>query len=135
MSRRRLIDTNIIVRYLVQDHPRHAKIANRLFEACDRQEVVLIILPAVLAECVFLLQSFYQQPRSDIAEVLTNLIKIRGVEIADLSTHLDALRRYANSNLHFVDCLLAAHAVGSQLPLASFDAGFQKMKDVTIDLD
>ncbi len=60
MSRRRLIDTNIIIRYLVQDHPRHAKVANKLFEACDRQEVVLVILPAVLADCVFLLQSFYR---------------------------------------------------------------------------
>lgn len=135
MSRRRLIDTNVIIRYLVQDHPRHAKVANKLFEACDRQEVVLVILPAVLAECVFLLQSFYQQARPDIADVLTNLIKIRGVDIIELSIHLDALHRYAISNLHFVDCLLAAHAAGNQLPLASFDAGFQKMKDVVIQLD
>lgn len=135
MSRRRLIDTNVIIRYLVQDHPRHAKVANKLFEACDRQEVVLVVLPAVLAECVFLLQSFYQQTRPDIADVLTNLIKIRGVEITELSIHVDALHRYANTNLHFVDCLLAAHAADNQLPLASFDAGFQKMKDVVIQLD
>ena len=134
MGRRRLIDTNVIVRYLVQDHPRHAKAANKLFEACDRQELTLVVLPVVLAECVFLLQSFYRQSRKDIAEVLSNLIKIRGVEISELTIHLDALHRYARSNLHFVDCLLAAHAASNQLPVATFDADFKKMSDVIVDL-
>jgi predicted nucleic acid-binding protein len=57
-SKRRLVDTNLIVRYLVQDHERHAKAARKLFEACDRGEVVMVVLPAVLAECVFVLESF-----------------------------------------------------------------------------
>jgi len=30
----RLIDTNLIIRYLVQDHARHAKAAGKLFDAC-----------------------------------------------------------------------------------------------------
>lgn len=58
MSKRRLVDTNLIVRHLVQDHERHAKVAGRLFDACDRGEVVIVVLPAVLAECVFVLDSF-----------------------------------------------------------------------------
>ncbi|MBL8821728.1 MAG: PIN domain-containing protein [Planctomycetia bacterium] len=134
MSQRRLVDTNVIVRYLVQDHPRHAKVANQLFEACDRQELVLVILPAVLAECVFLLQSFYQCSRRDIAEVLSQLIKTRGVEISELPVNLDALSRYSQSNLHFVDCLIAAHAASNQLPVATFDTDFKKMKDVIVEI-
>ena len=59
MSKRRLVDTNLIVRYLVQDHPRHAETAGKLFQACDRGDVVLEVLPVVLAECVFVLESFY----------------------------------------------------------------------------
>ena len=53
MTKRRLIDTNLIVRHLVQDHEKQARIAGKLFEACDRGEIILVILPAVLAECVF----------------------------------------------------------------------------------
>ena len=55
MSKRRLVDTNLIVRYLVQDHEKHAKAAGKLFDACDRGDVVIVVLPAVLAECVFVL--------------------------------------------------------------------------------
>ena len=51
--KRRLVDTNLIVRYLVQDHEKHVKAAGRLFDACDRGEVLIVVLPAVLAECVF----------------------------------------------------------------------------------
>jgi predicted nucleic acid-binding protein len=57
VSKKRLIDTNLVVRYLVQDHEKHAKAAGRLFEACDRGDVVIVVLPAVLAECVLVLAS------------------------------------------------------------------------------
>jgi len=63
ISKRKLVDTNLIVRYLVQDHERHAKAAGKLFDACDRGEVVILVLPTVLAECVFVLESFYEHPQ------------------------------------------------------------------------
>ncbi len=46
MSKRRLVDTNLIVRYLVQDHEKHAKAAERLFDACDRGDLVIVVLPS-----------------------------------------------------------------------------------------
>jgi predicted nucleic acid-binding protein len=73
VSKRRLIDTNLIVRYLVQDHEKHARAAEKLFDACDRGELILVILPAVLAECVFVLDSFYGRPRADISSALATL--------------------------------------------------------------
>src|SRR5579862_8375169 len=101
MSERRLIDTNLIVRHFVQDQERHAKIAGRLFEACDRGEITLVLLPAVVAECVFVLESFYEQSRADIAGTLAALIGSPGIELADRAVHLDALRRFGRSKLHF----------------------------------
>ena len=76
MSKQRLIDTNLIVRYLVQDHDKHARAAGRLFDACDRGDVVIVVLSVVLAECVFVLESFYRHPRTDIASALGRLISI-----------------------------------------------------------
>src|ERR1700735_4788278 len=103
MSQRRLIDTNLIVRHLTQDHAKHAAIAGKLFAACDRGELTLVILPSVLAECVFVLESFYKHPRAEIGRTLAMLIDSPGIEIADLPIHLDALRRYQPTKLHFVD--------------------------------
>ncbi len=135
MSSRRLIDTNLIVRYLVQDHKTHARAAEKLFAACDRGDMVLVVLPAVLAECVFVLESFYQHARADISSVLAKLISSPGVEISDAPVHLDALERYRKTRLHFVDCLIAAAAAAENIPIASFDKAFRKFADVHVLFD
>ena len=135
MSKRRLVDTNLIVRYLVQDHERHAKAAARLFDACDRGEVVIVVLPCVLAECVFVLESFYHHSRGDIASALSRLISSPGVEIPDVAIHLDALDRYRSTKIHFVDCAIAATAVAEEIPVASFDQDFRKFGDVRLEIE
>lgn len=133
MSKRRLVDTNLIVRYLVQDHEKHAKAAGRLFDACDRGGVVIVVLPAVLAECVFVLESFYEHSRGDIASALGSLISSPGVEIGDAAIHLDALDRYRKTKIHFVDCLIAATAATENMPVVSFDQDFRKFADVRVE--
>lgn len=130
MSKRRIVDTNLIVRYLVQDHEKHAKAAGRLFEACDRGESVMVVLPEVLAECVFVLESFYGHPRRRIASALGTLISSPGVEINTEAIHLDALERYRATKAHFVDCVIAATASAENTPVASFDQDFRKFADV-----
>lgn len=132
MSQRRFVDTNLIVRYLVQDHEKHARAAGKLFEACDRGDLVIVVLPAVLAECVFVLESFYEHPRGDIASVLGTLISSRGVEISGAAIHLDALERYRETKVHFVDCLIAAAAKAEDTPVATFDQDFRKFADVRV---
>jgi predicted nucleic-acid-binding protein len=134
VSKRRLVDSNLIVRYLVQDHEKHAKTAGKLFDACDRGAVVIVVLPAVLAECVFVLESFYEHPRGDIASALGRLISSPGVEI-DAAIHLDALDRYRKTKVHFVDCLIAATAATEDMPVASFDQDFRKFTDVRVETE
>jgi predicted nucleic acid-binding protein len=135
VSKRRLVDTNLIIRYLVQDHEKHAKAAGKLFDACDRGDVVIVTLPAVLAECVFVLESFYEHPRGDIASALGRLISSPGVEISAVATHIDALDRYRKTKIHFVDCLIAATAATENMPVASFDQDFRKFTDVRVETD
>ena len=135
MSKRRLVDTNLIVRYLVQDHEKHAKAAGRLFDACDRGDVVIVVLPGVLAECVFVLESFYEHPRGDIASALGRLISSPCVEIDGAAIHMDALDRYRKTRVHFVDCLIAATAATENMPVASFDQDFRKFTDVRVETE
>ena len=135
MSKRRLVDTNLIIRHLVQDHPGHAKVAARLVEACDRGNLILVVLPAVVAECVFVLESFYEHPRADIARVMSALLSSPGIELADLVIHIDALKRYGETRAHFVDCTIAATAAALALPVATLDSDFRKFPDVTVDLN
>jgi predicted nucleic-acid-binding protein len=134
VSKRRLVDTSLIVRYLVQDHEKHAKAAGRLFDACDRGDVVIVVLPAVLAECVFVLESFYEHSRGDIASALGTLISSPCIEIDGAAIHLDALDRYRKTKIHFVDCLIAAAAATENMPVASFGQDFRKFTDVRVEI-
>jgi predicted nucleic-acid-binding protein len=135
VSKRRIVDTNLVVRYLVQDHEKHARAAGKLFDACDRGEVVIVVLPVVLAECVFVLESFYAHRRADIASALGRLISSPGVEISEVRVHLDALSRYKGTRVHFVDCLIAAAAVAENVPVSSFDQDFRKFVDVRVETE
>ncbi len=132
MSKQRLIDTNLIVRYLVQDHDKHARAAGRLFDACDRGDVVIVVLSVVLAECVFVLESFYRHPRTDIASALGRLISSPGVEISEATVHLNALNRYKGTKAHFVDSVIAATALAKNVPVSTFDQDFRKFVDVRV---
>lgn len=135
MSRRRLVDTNLIVRYLVQDHEKHARAAAKLFEACDRGDLTLVVLPVVLAECAFVLESFYAHSRTNIAMALATLISSPGMEMEQTSIHLNALERYRKTKVHFVDCLIAATASDENLPVATFDQDFRRFSDVRVEKD
>lgn len=135
MSKRKLVDTNLIIRYLVQDHEKHAKAAGKLFDACDRGEVIVVLLPTVLAECVFVLESFYGHPRTKIASALSRFVSSPGIEMDEVAIHLDALDRFKKTKVHFVDCLIAANAVTEDLPVASFDHDFHKFGDVRVETE
>jgi predicted nucleic acid-binding protein len=105
----------------------------KLFDVCDRGDLVVVELPAVLAECVFVLESFYEHPRADIAAVLVRLISSPGVEIPGMPIHLDAFDRYGKTTVHFVDCLIAATAAAENMTVASFDRDFRKFTDVSVE--
>jgi predicted nucleic acid-binding protein len=135
VSKQRLVDTNLIVRYLVQDHDKHARAAGKLFDACDRGDVGIVVLPVVLTECLFVLESFYKHPRTDIASALGRLISSPGVEISEVTVHLDALNRYKKTKAHFVDCVIAATAVAKNGSVATFDRDFRKFVDVRVETE
>jgi hypothetical protein len=77
---------------------------------------VIVVLPAVLAECVFVLEPFYEHPRGDISSALGRLISSAGVEIGGATIQLDALDRYRKTKVHFADCLVAATAAAEDMP-------------------
>ena len=135
MSKRRLVDTNLIIRHLVQDHEKHARAAGKLFDACDRGDLVVVVLPVVLAECVFVLESFYGHRRTDVASALGHLISSPGVEIRDLSIYLAALDRCRQTSAQFVDCVIAATAAAENISVATFDQGFRKFTDVRVETE
>jgi predicted nucleic-acid-binding protein len=105
--KRALADTNIIVRFLTGDPPDMAERVRALFQAVDRGELSLIIPEIVIAESIWMLHSYYEISRSEIARILVALIAQDGLDIDDRPQLIEALRLFSEMNVDFADALLA----------------------------
>ena len=127
---RYLLDTNVLLRFLRGDDARHSPAARTLFsDACDGK-CVLILTEVAVAEAVWVLASFYQTGREQIAEGLSKVILSAGVRCVKQNEMLDALQRFASTKCDFLDCYLAALAAASGDHVATFDKDFERFDDV-----
>ena len=116
-----LVDTNVILRYLLADHPQLYEKAKDLFEKVRFGSEKVIILESVLTECVYVLMKFYKVPKKEAADKLSSLLRYRGVANEDKSILLEALVIFAIQNIDMVDAILLARARIGQYNLISFD--------------
>ena len=105
-----LIDTNVILRYLLGDHPDLSPKATAFMSAVSQGTKRALILEVVVVECIYVLDKYYGIPRREIAEKLSGIMKFAGIFNPDRSEILEALLTYATSTIDIVDCLLAAHS-------------------------
>jgi predicted nucleic-acid-binding protein len=117
-----LVDTNVILRYLIGDIPAHAGKSAALMERLEAGAERAEIMESVVAEAVWTLESFYKVSRPEIAERLAAILNFRGVLAAKKGVLINALARFGSTSADFVDCLLAAHAQRKNLTVYSFDA-------------
>jgi predicted nucleic acid-binding protein len=117
-----LVDTNVVIRFLIGDAPDQAAKATALMRRLESGGEVAELTEAVVAETVWTLESFYEVPRAEIAEKLGTILGFRGVRAWKKPILLAALARFGSTSVDFVDCLLAAHADRRGLPVYSFDA-------------
>jgi predicted nucleic-acid-binding protein len=99
------IDTNILVRYLVQDEPKQSKLATN-FILSRREERSFFINCIVLCELVWVLESSYKYNRKTIAGVLEKILQTKQFEIENLVSVQRALSAYIENNSDFSDYLI-----------------------------
>lgn len=128
-SRNILVDTNTILRYLLKDVPDLYEKAEDLFKKVRTGEQQIEITEGVLAEAVYVLLKFYRVPKQETVETLSTFLLYKGIEGRSRSEYLEALRLFGQTNLDFVDCLLAARAKALKLDLFTFDKELLKAID------
>jgi predicted nucleic acid-binding protein len=122
------VDANVLLRLITGDPPKMAQRALRLVERAELGEVILRLSPLVVTEMVWVLGSFYQYPRTQIAEVLLPLVTARGVELEQAEQVVAALDRMATANVDFIDGFLAENARREGGAVASFDRDFSRLE-------
>ncbi len=115
-----IVDTNVILRYLVGDDKKQKDRAKKWFKEAQAGKRKLAISPLVIAECCFVLESFYGQDREKIARVFESFLSQRWFKIDERKTLL-ALWKWYKKGLHFVDSFLLSWAKISGFGILSFD--------------
>lgn len=112
------LDTNVIVRLLLQDNPAQVAAAERIIETANR----LHVADAAIIESVFVFEKVYRMPRPAIAHNIMTLIRHPRL-ICNRPLFGLALALYqANSKLSIVDCCLITYAtLNAAEPLYTFD--------------
>jgi predicted nucleic acid-binding protein len=126
-----LLDTNVLLRFLLDDHAELSQGAAGLFQQAADGKCVLILTDLGVAEAVWVLTSYYKLERQTVAESLAKMIVKAGIQCPTLESVLDALARFKASNYNFFDCYLAAQASALGVAVASFDKDLKEFEDVS----
>lgn len=123
----KLIDANLIIRYLTRDDPKKAHKVKKLLEDTNEE---LLLTDLTLAEIVWTLSSFYKFNKEEIIEKLQPLLIMENIN-CNRELLLRTLFFYKNYKLSFIDAYLSAYSMEEDLEgIYSYDRDFDKVKTV-----
>jgi predicted nucleic acid-binding protein len=121
------IDTDVIVRLLTGDDPEKQAASAALFEQVQAGTLQVAAPDTVIADAVYVLSSprLYNLPRSEVRELLTPLVRLKGFKVKNRRVVLKALDLYGSMNIDFGDAFIAAsmEQAGSKI-VYSYDTDF-----------
>lgn len=121
------VDTNVLVRHLTGDPAAMAERATALLAS----EPELYLADLVVAETVYVLESFYKAPRDQVATVMRSLIALRSMITVDQTLLFRAIEVYEVDRLDFAEAYLVACAESTGIGrIASFDRTIDRVQTV-----
>ena len=130
-TERLLLDTNVFLRLLLNDHPEHSRRARALFQRIAAGQVRAATTVAVVMEIVFIMERAAHMPPERIQEVLWGLLSPDMMEMSDKETVRLALAWYVQYRTPFPDALHAATANrAGHTKVCSFDRHFDRFPDI-----
>lgn len=119
------LDTNVLIRHLTGDPPEMAVRATAALAGGEE----LLLTDLVLAECVDVLESFYEVERAQVAELMRAAIALPSIVVLDAPLLLRELAVYEVDRLDFAEAYLAACAEATGVEaVMSFDRAIDRVK-------
>lgn len=116
-----LIDANVILHFVLNDHPEMADKAAKVITAGAYTK------PEVIAEVVYVLKNVYHTPKEKISSIIHDILSI--IHISDSDCIVYAMDIYQSISLDFVDFLLIAYHKIKHENVFSFDKKLNKYLD------
>jgi predicted nucleic acid-binding protein len=122
------VDTNILVRHLTGDPPAMSRRATAYLAAARE----LLLTDLVVAETVYVLESFYETPRAQVAEAIRSLLAFDAIVTVDPALVLRAVEVYETARIDFAEAYLVACAESTGVgEIVSFDRSIDRVGTVT----
>jgi len=126
------LDTNVLVRYIMQDDVKQAAKATKLMEGLTADAPGFISLVSVV-ELAWVLSSCFDLTREQISQALDVLLRSKQLVVDQAEPVVRALRAYRTGNADFADCLIerTAAAAGCTQTM-TFDVTASKAAGMTL---
>ena len=116
------LDTNVLVRYLVQEDERQTALAKKLIRAAVRAGETLYIPITVMLELEWVLRSNFRFSKEQVTTTLSSLLASSELSFESEAAAEIALALYRKTAADFADCVHTALAhVAGESPLWTFD--------------
>ena len=126
------LDTNVVVRYIMQDDPKQSSLAATLIEKLTVDDPGFVPLVVVI-ELVWVLSSSFELPRAQITAALEILLQTKEIQVERAEVVWRALRVYQGSSADFADCMVERSAAAAGcLRTMTFDRGAAKNCSMTL---
>jgi predicted nucleic acid-binding protein len=123
-----LVDTNIILRLLLNDNPEQSAAVRRYFDRLEQGKTKGHLSVPVIFEAVFILEKLYGFPRDIIADQILAVLSIPHLRLPGKWMFDDVFDTYVNDRLSFIDsyhfCLMGQLNTKT---IVSYDRGFDRL--------
>jgi predicted nucleic acid-binding protein len=121
------VDTNVLVRHLTGD-PADLAARATAYLASVRE---LLLTDLVAAETVYVLESFYEAHRNEVATALRSLVAFESLVCVDPALLLRAVEVYETDRIGFAEAYLVACAESTGVgKVASFDRSIDRVDTI-----
>jgi len=100
------LDTNVLVRYLVEEDDPQNRAADRFVEEALNRGESLFVNQIVLCEVAWVLSRAYNFTRKEVGEALEMILCARQFEIEGKDMVVHGVREYRKGKADFADCLI-----------------------------
>lgn len=123
------LDTNVLVRYIVEDDAVQPAAARRLIRKCVSEGQTLFVPVTVMLELEWVLRSGFEYGKQSVMAALASLFAAAELSFESEQALEVALQLYRDGSADFADCLhIALAAQAGELPFWTFDHRASKLE-------